>query len=77
MKASTGQKCKVHGGKSTGAKTQEGRARIAEANTVHGRETRTVRAERKLALERLTALETLARSLGMFGAAPPKKTRLG
>ena len=74
MKDSTGQKCKNHGGLSTGAKTQEGRARIAEANTVHSRETRFARAERKLALERLAALETLARSLGMFGSAPPKRT---
>jgi hypothetical protein len=31
-------KCRFHGGRSTGAKTAEGRARIAAAHTVHGRE---------------------------------------
>jgi hypothetical protein len=31
-------KCRFHGGESTGAKTAEGRARIAAAHTVHGRE---------------------------------------
>ena len=33
-------KCRFHGGRSTGPKTADGRARIAAANTVHGRETR-------------------------------------
>ena len=37
-------KCRFHGGKSTGARTEEGRARIAAAHTVHGRETRQKRA---------------------------------
>ena len=37
-------KCRFHGGKYTGAKTAEGRARIAAAHTVHGRETRAIRA---------------------------------
>lgn len=59
-------KCRVHGGKSTGPKTQEGRERIAAANTVHGRETRKTRNERKLALKRLADLDSTARALGMI-----------
>ena len=43
-------KCRFHGGWSTGAKTAEGRARIAAAHTVHGRETRAKRAERSAKL---------------------------
>ena len=30
-------RCKLHGGLSTGPKTPEGKARVAEANTKHGR----------------------------------------
>jgi hypothetical protein len=40
--------CRVHGGKSTGPKTAAGRKRIADAKTVHGRETRAIRAQRSL-----------------------------
>ena len=59
-------KCRFHGGKSTGAKTAEGLARIAEAHTVHGRETRAIRAERSAKLAELYELEMLGRSIGMF-----------
>jgi hypothetical protein len=59
-------KCRFHGGRSTGAKTAEGRARIAAANTVHGRETRQKRAERSTKLAELYELETLSRELGMI-----------
>ena len=38
-------KCRFHGGRSTGTKATEGRARIAAAHMVHGRETRAKRAE--------------------------------
>ena len=31
------RRCRLHGGLSTGPKTPEGRARIAAANTQHGR----------------------------------------
>lgn len=57
-------KCRHHGGRSTGPKTEAGRQRIADAELVHGRETRTVRAERSLALARLAELETTARASG-------------
>ena len=59
-------KCRFHGGRSTGAKTVEGRARIAAAHTVHGRETRAIRAERSAKLVELYELEVLGRSIGMF-----------
>jgi len=36
----------MHGGKSTGPKTAEGRARIAAANTTHGERTKAAKAER-------------------------------
>lgn len=59
-------KCRTHGGLSTGPKTQAGRDRIAAANTTHGRETRKVRAERKLALIRLADIDRLAREMRMI-----------
>lgn len=40
------ERCRLHGGASTGPKTLEGRQRIAAARTVHGRETRENRRER-------------------------------
>lgn len=40
-------RCRLHGGKSTGAKTAEGRARISAANLRHGRNTTKATAERK------------------------------
>ena len=33
-------RCRLHGGLSTGPKTVSGRARVAEANTKHGRRSR-------------------------------------
>jgi hypothetical protein len=59
-------KCKTHGGKSTGPRTPEGKARIAAAHQVHGRETRSIRKERSEGLARLAELETLGRVLGMI-----------
>ena len=63
MKGKT--KCKHHGGKSTGAKTSEGKARQIEANTIHGNETRAKREERKQTNAELYALEKEMRRLGM------------
>jgi hypothetical protein len=34
-------RCRMHGGKSTGPKTAEGKARVAAAHTKHGRRPRT------------------------------------
>lgn len=40
-------RCRCHGGLSTGPKTAEGRARCAAAKTLHGRETRAAREQRR------------------------------
>jgi hypothetical protein len=49
-------RCRMHGGKSTGPKTAEGRARIATARTVHGGFTKQAKAE-------AAEVRTLIRSL--------------
>lgn len=67
IKDSTTHKCRTHGGVSTGPKSQAGRDRIAAAHLVHGRETRSARAERRLALVHLADLEHRARTLGLIG----------
>ena len=59
-------KCRFHGGKSTGPKTPEGRQRCAEARTVHGRETTTMRMQRSLASARLAVLESVGFGLGLM-----------
>ncbi|WP_439670788.1 HGGxSTG domain-containing protein [Cupriavidus necator] len=51
--------CRFHGGLSTGPKTDAGKARCAQANTVHGRETRSIRAERAKKLKELAELMAL------------------
>ena len=38
-------RCKLHGGASTGPRTEEGRARLTEARTKHGKFTKEKRAE--------------------------------
>jgi hypothetical protein len=62
----TRYKCAQHGGLSTGPKTLEGRQRCAEARTVHGKETTTIRMERCLASARLAVLELVGFSLGLM-----------
>ncbi len=37
LKTSKTQKCQFHGGRGSGPKTPEGRQRVAQAHTVHGR----------------------------------------
>jgi len=64
--------CRTHGGASTGARTEQGRQRCAEARTKTGTETRKARTERAEAMRRLRALEDLGRALGiMRGARTP------
>jgi hypothetical protein len=55
-------KCRTHGGKSTGPKTTEGKARCTEAKTVHGWETRQGRIARGEAMKRLRQLEEIGHS---------------
>ena len=58
--------CKVHGGKSTGPRTQQGRNRCGAAKTLHGRETRKIRAKRQQALAELKLIERICKDLGIF-----------
>jgi hypothetical protein len=66
LKTSSTQKCQYHGGRSTGPRTAEGKARIAALHTVHGEETRAKREERSAASARLSQLEDAAHLLGMM-----------
>jgi hypothetical protein len=59
--------CGFHGGKSTGPKTTAGRQRCAEVKTVHGRETRAIRAQRSCEIAYLRNLEDAGRVLGVIG----------
>lgn len=52
-------KCGIHGGRSTGPKTPEGRARCAQAKTIHGNDTRADRAEHSKKMAEIRALEML------------------
>lgn len=58
--------CRTHGGTSTGPKTDAGKARCAEAKTVHGRERRTMRVLRAAKLKELRPLEGLMLGFGMI-----------
>ena len=51
--------CRMHGGLSTGALTEQGRKRCAEARTIHGRETRQQRQIRSLKFKEMKALMQL------------------
>lgn len=66
--------CDFHGGRSTGAKTEAGKARIAAAHTVHGRETREQREKRSAASARMSRLEDAMYVLKMT-AAPRTRGR--
>jgi hypothetical protein len=68
LKSSRTQKCDFHGGRSTGPKTADGKARIAAAHTVHGRETQEKRAERSAASARISRLEDAMHVLKMTTA---------
>ena len=48
--------CRIHGGKSTGPKTEDGKLRCALAKTVHGGETRAIRAVRARKMAELMQL---------------------
>ena len=58
--------CRFHGGLSTGPRTAEGRARIAAAKTVHGRETRSIRLQRSRDSVELAVLETMGHAIGLL-----------
>ena len=52
--------CRVHGGKSTGPRSEQGRERCAEAKTVHGWETRQ---KRQIRAEKFREMKALFNSL--------------
>jgi hypothetical protein len=58
--------CKLHGGASTGPKTEQGRRRCAQVKTVRGDETTIKRTERSEASARLAVLEMIGHSLGFM-----------
>ena len=58
--------CKVHGGRSTGPRTQQGRNLCGAAKTLHGRETRAIRAKRQQALAELRVIERMGKGFGIM-----------
>ena len=69
LKASRTQKCQFHGGRGSGPKTVEGRARIGAAHRVHGDQTNERLAERSQGSLRLAHLEDAMHTLGMTTAS--------
>jgi hypothetical protein len=63
------QVCKTHGGRSTGPKTAEGRARCAKAKTIHGQDSRAQRAEHSARMHEIRVLEDLGFKIGMFSGS--------
>jgi hypothetical protein len=58
--------CRFHGGRSTGPRTEAGKARIAAAMTVHGNSTRQARSELGEELAYLAMLEQTGRLVGLI-----------
>lgn len=58
--------CAIHGGKSTGPKTEAGRQAQVDSVTNHGRETRAIRCKRRAALAELRKLEDAMRQRGII-----------
>jgi hypothetical protein len=69
LKTSKSAKCQFHGGRSTGPKTAEGKAKIAAAQRKTGYETLQARSARSAASLRLRKLEDAGRVLGMIEGA--------
>jgi len=65
LRSSKTQKCQFHGGRSTGPKTIEGKAKISQAHLVHGQETIQKRAERQAMSAYLRQLEDIMHVLDM------------
>ena len=58
--------CRIHGGKSTGPRTQQGRNLCGAARTIHGRESRKIRVKRQQALAELRQLERMGKGVGIM-----------
>jgi hypothetical protein len=65
LKTSKTHKCQFHGGRGSGPKTAEGKARIAAARTTHGQQTKEASAAHSTASARLARLEDAMYVLGM------------
>ena len=63
------QKCGFHGGKNSGPKTAEGRARIGAAHLKHGQETKEIRQARSQGALRLAELEDVMHAVGLTTSA--------
>ena len=64
-KSSKTQKCQFHGGRSTGPRTAEGKARVIAAHLRHGWETLQAKADRSKQSALLLQLEDATHVLGM------------
>ena len=62
--------CRTHGGLSTGPKTEQGRAKCAEARTIHGNSTQEKRKQNAVSATRLLLLRDLGLRIGLFGSKP-------
>ena len=60
--------CRTHGGKSTGPRTEQGKANSAKANLKHGRYTKQAQTEHSEASAQLSQLEDAMYLLGMSDA---------
>ena len=58
--------CRIHGGKSTGPRTSEGRQRCANAKRVHGNDSRADRREVAKKLAELTEIEDRCLAVGLM-----------
>ena len=68
LKVSRTQKCGFHGGRGSGPKTAEGKARIAAVHFKHGNDTNKNRQERSESSLRMVQLEDVMHALGMTTA---------
>lgn len=59
-------KCGFHGGRSTGPKTPEGRARCAKAKTTHGQDSRAQRTEHASKMHMIRMLEGIGFKYGLM-----------
>ena len=69
--------CRFHGGRSTGPRTEAGKARIAAMKTVHGNSTRQARRELSEELAYLALLEQTGRLVGLISGPRSRGRRPG
>ena len=69
--------CRFHGGRSTGPRTEAGKARIAAALTVHGHSTRQAQRELSEELVQLAILEETGRLVGLITGPRSRGRRPG